>query len=66
MADDPSIPELRMIAQHADTRLALYRRRMYMGRGEARRLDELVRVAEGARGRLQRAVDAAADARRAT
>jgi hypothetical protein len=61
MAGDPSIDELRLIAEHASTRLALYRRRMYLGRGEPRRLDELQRVAEGARGRLQRAVDAAAD-----
>jgi hypothetical protein len=51
----PSTTELRALADHADQRLALYRRRMYLGRGEPRRLAELQRVAEGAHDRLARA-----------
>ena len=50
-----SVTELRALADHADQRLALYRRRMYLGRGDPRRLAELQRVAEGAHDRLARA-----------
>lgn len=52
---DPSIAELKALADHAAQRLALYRRRMYLGRGEAHRLAELERVAAGAIERLRRA-----------
>lgn len=58
MSDRPRervLEELRAEARFADERVTLYRRRMYMGKGEQRRLEELIRVAEGARGRLQRA-----------
>jgi hypothetical protein len=60
VAADPEISELRMLSEHAATRLALYRRRMYVGRGEPQRLAELERIAAGAADRLRRAVDKAA------
>jgi hypothetical protein len=55
MKVEPSLDELRALARHADQRLALYRRRLYLGRGEPRRLAELERIAEGAAQRLRRA-----------
>jgi hypothetical protein len=58
----PSTAELGALADHAAQRLALYRRRMYLGRGETRRFDELERRAKGARDRFARA--RATDARR--
>ena len=42
----PRIPlpaELKALVAHAEQRLALYRRRMYLGRGDPRRLAELER-----------------------
>ncbi len=54
-ARTPSIGELEALATHADRRLALYRRRIYLGRGEPRNLRELERIAAGATARLQRA-----------
>ena len=56
MAREPSIAELRALVSHATQRLALYRRRMYLGRGEPLRLAELERIAAGARDRLARAL----------
>jgi hypothetical protein len=53
-----STDELRALADHAEQRLALYRRKMYLGRGEPRRFAELERVAHGAQGRLARAIAA--------
>ena len=53
---EPSIAELRALLAHAGQRVALYRQRMYAGRGTPRRLAELERVAAGARGRLKRAL----------
>lgn len=53
----PSIGELAALATHAERRLALYRRRIYLGRGDARRLHELERIAGGAHDRLHRARD---------
>jgi hypothetical protein len=47
--------ELRAASQQAGLRLALYRRRTYLGRGDPKRLAELERVAEGAAKRLRRA-----------
>jgi hypothetical protein len=58
---EPSIEELRDEARYAQDRLALYRRKVLLGRGEARRLAELERVAAGAADRLRRAQGAAAD-----
>jgi hypothetical protein len=52
----PSVAELRALAEHASQRLALYRRKMYLGRGEPRRLAELERIAKGAADRLRRAL----------
>ena len=58
----PSLAELRALAGHAEQRLALYRRRIYLGRGDPRRLAELERELVGARGRLTSAQHRAADA----
>jgi hypothetical protein len=52
---EPSLAELRALSEHATLRVALYRRKMYTGRGEPRRLAELERIASGAAGRLKRA-----------
>ena len=52
---EPSAAELRALADHAAQRLALYRRRMYVGRGDPSRLAELERRAQGAKHRLARA-----------
>ena len=58
---EPSIDELRAQASHTKQRAALYRRKILIGRGESRRLDELERVAAGAASRLRSAI-ARADA----
>ena len=50
-----SARDLRAIAAHAETRAALYRRKILLGRGEPRRLAELERIAAGA---ARRAKDA--------
>ena len=47
-AKKPSLAELRAVAEHAALRVALYRRRTYLGRGAPRRLAELERIAKGA------------------
>jgi hypothetical protein len=52
---DPGLTELRAEADHATRRVALERRRLYLGRGDAQRLAELERIAAGATGRLRRA-----------
>ena len=52
---DPSLTELRAQAEHATRRVALERRRIYLGRGDAQHLAELERIAAGATGRLRRA-----------
>jgi hypothetical protein len=54
---EPSIAELQAEADHARDRVALYRRKLYAGRGETRRMAELEREAAGAAGRLARAKD---------
>jgi hypothetical protein len=54
--DRPRISELRALSTHAAERLALYRRRIYLGRGDLTRLAELERIAAGARDRLARAI----------
>jgi hypothetical protein len=56
---EPSLAELAAEADHASQRLALYRRRVNLGRGNPQRLAELQRVADGAASRLQRARRAA-------
>jgi hypothetical protein len=50
-----SLVELRAASEQAALRLALYRRRTYLGRGDPKRLAELERVAQGASERLRRA-----------
>jgi hypothetical protein len=55
----PSLAELRAQADHATRRVALERRRIYLGRGDAQHLAELERIAEGATGRVRRAESAA-------
>lgn len=60
MAREPSLAELTAEARHATARVALYEQRMYAGKGDPRRLEELKRVAAGAAERLRRAKDAAA------
>ena len=56
---DPSLTELRAEAEHATRRVALERRRIYLGRGDTQRLAELERIAAGATGRVRRAESAA-------
>ena len=55
----PSVAELRALSEHAKHRLALYRRRTYVGAGDPARLAELERIAQGAAERLRRALAAA-------
>ena len=52
---EPTIADLQAEADHTRDRVALYRRKLYAGRGELRRLAELEREAAGAAGRLARA-----------
>ena len=59
---EPTLRELTAAAKHAADRLALYRRRVYVGRGNLPRLAELTRIAEGAAERLAKAKDATARA----
>lgn len=60
MSGDPRIADLRAESEHAALRLALYRRRMYVGRTDGGRLREYERVAHGAADRLRRAEQRAA------
>jgi len=55
----PSLDHLRAEERYARERLALYRRRALLGRGDPRRLAELERIADGALKRLRHAEDAA-------
>jgi hypothetical protein len=50
-----SVADLRRLSDHAEQRLALYRRKTLLGRGEPRRLAKLEREASGAADRLRRA-----------
>ena len=56
-----SVAEFAALARHAATRVALYRRRVYLGRGEPRKLAELERESAGAHDRWKRARRAASD-----
>jgi hypothetical protein len=60
-ADDVAITELDAEATHARQRLALYRRKIYLGRGESSTLAELERVSDGADKRARRARRSAAE-----
>lgn len=55
IAREPTVAELTALARHATDRVALYRRKLFAGRGEPQRLAELQRVADGAVKRLRRA-----------
>ncbi len=55
MGAAPSVAELEAEARHAEERVALYRRKLYSGRGTQQRLAELERIAAGAADRLARA-----------
>ena len=55
MGVEPSLEELRAEAAHASQRLALYRRKILLGRGDQRVLASRQRVADGATARLRRA-----------
>jgi hypothetical protein len=55
MSPEPSLAELRALSEHAAHRLALYRRRVYLGQGDPKHLAELERIAAGAADRLRRA-----------
>lgn len=55
---EPSVAELKALADHATRRVMLYRRSTYVGRGDPSRLAELERVADGATARLRRALAA--------
>jgi hypothetical protein len=50
----PATADLRAASRHAADRVSLYRRKLYLGRGDPRRLAELERVAAGAAHRLRR------------
>jgi hypothetical protein len=56
---EPSLNELRAQQEHATQRVALERRRTYLGRGDPQHLAELERIAAGATDRLRRAERAA-------
>jgi hypothetical protein len=55
----PSLAELKALSEHAAQRVALYRRRTYMGQGDPKHLAELERIAQGAAERLRAARTAA-------
>jgi hypothetical protein len=53
---EASVEELRALSEHAAQRLALAKRRAYVGESDPGHLAELQRVADGAAGRLRRAL----------
>ena len=55
MSPETPLADLRAQSEHAKLRLALYRRRVYLGRGDPDQLREYERVAHGAAERLRRA-----------
>jgi hypothetical protein len=52
---EPSLAELTGNARYAADRVALYRRKLFIGQGQPRRLAELERIADGAAARLRSA-----------
>ena len=52
---ETSAADLQALAEHAARRVALYRRRVYIGTGDPAHLAELQRTADGAAGRARRA-----------
>jgi hypothetical protein len=59
---EPTLEELTSLAAHAEQRVALYRRKVLLGRGDPRRLAELERIHAGATDRLKRKRDRATGA----
>jgi hypothetical protein len=59
MARETSLAELTAEATHTADRVALYEQKLYSGRGDQRRYEELKREAAGAAGRLAAAQAAA-------
>jgi hypothetical protein len=55
MSSHDAIADLRAESERAALRLSLYRRRVYIGRTDGRRLAEYERIAQGAADRLRRA-----------
>jgi hypothetical protein len=55
MSRETPVADLRAQSEHAALRLALYRRRVYLGRADGSRLGEYERIAHGAAERLRRA-----------
>lgn len=52
MSPEPTLADLTAEADYAAQRLALYRQRVYAGKGTEKRLAELERIADGAARRL--------------
>lgn len=50
-----NVAELEAEAKHASNKVALQRRRSYLGKGDPRKLAELERIAAGAAGRVREA-----------
>jgi hypothetical protein len=63
---EPTIRELKALADYAAQRLALYKRRILLGRGDPTRLAELERSSTGAAARLRRARERAGQETRTT
>ena len=61
MSRETPIAELRAQSEHAALRLALYRRRVYVGHADPAGLREYERIAHGAAERLRRAQQKAGD-----
>ena len=55
MPREPNIADLEAESAHAARRLALYRRRVYLGRADPHGIAEYERIAKGALDRLRRA-----------
>jgi len=55
MGREPALEQLRAEADHAAARLALYRRKVLLGRGDQRVLASRQRTFDGATARLRRA-----------
>jgi len=66
VSGETPLTDLRAESKHAALRLALYRRRVYLGRADGSRLNEYERVAQGAAARLRRAELRAGQTKRRT
>jgi hypothetical protein len=66
VSGETPLTDLRAESDHAALRLALYRRRIYLGRADGSRLNEYERIAQGAAARLRRAEVRAGQSNRRT